>query len=90
MFNLGMPELIVIFVIALLVFGPKKLPELGKSLGRAMYEFKRSSEEFKENLEKEVETEKIKQELLAQQTEIQKAVNPAEKPAEPEKTASNA
>ncbi|HLB25017.1 MAG TPA: twin-arginine translocase TatA/TatE family subunit, partial [Nitrospirota bacterium] len=38
MFNLGMPELIIIFIVALLVFGPKRLPELGKSLGRALHE----------------------------------------------------
>ncbi|HSA79143.1 MAG TPA: twin-arginine translocase TatA/TatE family subunit, partial [Nitrospirota bacterium] len=40
MFGLGIPELLVIFVIALIVFGPKKLPDLGKSIGRAMAEFK--------------------------------------------------
>lgn len=68
MFGLGLPELIVIFVIALLVFGPKKLPELGKSLGRAMAEFKKSSQEFQDSMheemkqvEKEAELDKIKQ-----------------------------
>ena len=44
---LGVPELIVIFVIALLVFGPKKLPELGKSLGKGLREFKRATEDIK-------------------------------------------
>jgi TatA/E family protein of Tat protein translocase len=54
MFGLGLPELLVIFVIALIVFGPKKLPELGKSIGRAMAEFKKASEEFKETIQEEM------------------------------------
>jgi TatA/E family protein of Tat protein translocase len=54
MFGLGLPELLVIFVIALLVFGPKKLPELGKSIGRAMAEFKKASDEFKDTIQQEM------------------------------------
>ncbi len=57
MFGLGMQELIVIFVIALLIFGPKKLPELGRSLGRGLAEFKRASEELKEGLAAELAAE---------------------------------
>jgi sec-independent protein translocase protein TatA len=60
MFGLGMQELIVIFVIALLVFGPKKLPELGRSLGRGLAEFKRASEELKEGLTAELAAEEEK------------------------------
>src|SRR3981081_679996 len=48
MFDIGLQELVLIFVIALLVFGPKNLPQLGRSLGRAMREFRRASDEFKE------------------------------------------
>jgi len=90
MFNLGMPELIVIFIVALLVFGPKKLPELGKSLGRAMSEFKRSSQEFRDSLESEVEVDKIKKDLAKEQRELKDSLNPlADKPAgSPEKTGS--
>lgn len=54
MFGLGIPELIVIFVIALLIFGPKKLPDIGKSIGKAMAEFRKSTQEFKESMETEM------------------------------------
>jgi TatA/E family protein of Tat protein translocase len=50
-----MPELILIFVVALLVFGPKKLPEIGKSIGKGLAEFKRASEELKKTIEQEIE-----------------------------------
>ena len=53
--SIGMPELILIFVVALLVFGPKKLPELGKSLGKGLAEFKRASEDLKKTIEDEIE-----------------------------------
>jgi sec-independent protein translocase protein TatA len=52
--SLGMPELIVIFVIALIVFGPRKLPELGRSLGRGIAEFKRATNELQSSLEAEI------------------------------------
>ncbi|MDE2179985.1 MAG: TatA/E family twin arginine-targeting protein translocase [candidate division NC10 bacterium] len=67
MFGLGMPELIVIFVIALLVFGPKKLPEIGRSLGRSLAEFKRASEELKEGLVAELSAEEEKPSAASQQ-----------------------
>ncbi len=50
MFDIGLQELILIFVIALLVFGPKNLPQLGRSLGRAMREFRRASAEFESTI----------------------------------------
>ena len=55
--NLGFPELLVIFIIALLVFGPRKLPELGRSLGKSLAEFKRATNELKRTWEEEVRTE---------------------------------
>jgi len=92
MFGLGIPELLVIFVIALIVFGPKKLPDLGKSIGRAMAEFKKASEEFQETVRtemKEVERsadikEEIKQvEQIAQTAGPKTDVNEEAQPSEP-------
>ena len=51
MFDIGLQELVLIFVIALLVFGPKNLPQLGRSMGRAMREFRRASDEFRSTIE---------------------------------------
>jgi TatA/E family protein of Tat protein translocase len=53
--SIGMPELILIFVVALLVFGPKKLPEIGKSIGKGLAEFKRASDDLKKTIEQEIE-----------------------------------
>jgi TatA/E family protein of Tat protein translocase len=58
--GLGMSEVVLILVIALVVFGPRKLPELGKSLGQAMSQFRRASEDFKRTWEQEVDLEKIR------------------------------
>ncbi len=55
--SIGMPELIIIFVIALIIFGPRKLPELGRSLGRSLSEFKRASNELRNTLEEEIRIE---------------------------------
>ena len=55
--SIGMPELIVIFIIALIIFGPRKLPELGRSLGKGINEFKRASNELKSTFEEEVRIE---------------------------------
>ena len=57
MWNLGFSEVLVIFVIALIVFGPRKLPDLGRSLGKGLAEFKRASNELKRTWEEEVQTE---------------------------------
>ena len=55
--SIGMPEMVVILVIALIIFGPRKLPELGKSLGKSLAEFKRASNDLKTTLEEEIRVE---------------------------------
>lgn len=58
---IGMPELIIILVIALIIFGPRKLPELGKSLGKSLNEFKRASADLQNTLEQEIKLEEQKE-----------------------------
>jgi TatA/E family protein of Tat protein translocase len=55
--SLGLPELLTIFVVALVVFGPRRLPEIGRTLGKALGEFKKATEELKNTIEKEVSIE---------------------------------
>jgi sec-independent protein translocase protein TatA len=59
--SLGMQEIIVIFVLALIIFGPRKLPEIGKSLGKGLQEFKKASNDLKRTWEEEVQLEKEKE-----------------------------
>jgi TatA/E family protein of Tat protein translocase len=58
--SLGLPELLMIFVVALIVFGPRKLPEIGKTLGKALGEFKKASDELKNTIEREVNVEELR------------------------------
>jgi sec-independent protein translocase protein TatA len=78
--SVGVPELIIIFTIALIIFGPRKLPELGKSLGKSLAEFKRASNELKNTLDEEIR--------LEDQRSAQRAAEPrvthTPPPAEPE------
>ncbi len=60
MFGLGMPEILMILAIALIVIGPKKLPDLAKTLGRALGEFKRSAQDFKRSIDVETTVKDIK------------------------------
>lgn len=62
---LGFPELIIIFVVALIVFGPRKLPELGRSLGKSLSEFKRASNELRSTLDEEIRLEDRRAESAA-------------------------
>src|SRR5678815_3157103 len=67
--SIGMPELIVIFVIALIIFGPRKLPELGRSLGKSINEFKRASNELKSTLEEEIRVDEQRTATAAKASE---------------------
>ena len=65
--NLGFSEMVFIFLLALIIFGPKKLPEIGRQIGRALNEFKRASNEFRTQIEAEIsqlEVEKPRQTIL--------------------------
>jgi len=63
MFGIGMPELIVIMVIALIVIGPKKLPDLARALGRGMAQFRKATEEIKDTLELDEDLRDAKKDL---------------------------
>jgi sec-independent protein translocase protein TatA len=76
-FGIGLPEMAVIFVVALLVFGPKKLPEIGRSLGKAIRGFQDASQEFQSEFQKEATQ---LQEAVKTTAEIEpKQIEPAQK-----------
>ena len=56
--NLGLPEMLIVFLLALLLFGPRKLPDIGRTIGRTLGEFRRASEDLKRSLEQEVDRER--------------------------------
>ncbi len=80
---IGMPELVIIFVIALIIFGPRKLPELGKSLGRSLAEFKRASNDLRNTLEQEVRMEETRDD-----TKTERDHQPADKTGDSNETES--
>src|SRR5205809_6236366 len=71
--SIGMPEMIIILVIALIVFGPRKLPEIGRSLGKSLAEFKKASNELRNTLEEEIRLEEQRSTLEASRAVSQAA-----------------
>lgn len=81
--SIGTPEILLILVIALLLFGPRKLPELGKSLGKTLREFKRASTELQETLEREVDEVKRIEAKPAPPPPVHEAGPPGPAPSDP-------
>jgi TatA/E family protein of Tat protein translocase len=75
MFGIGMPEMLVILALALIIIGPKKLPDLAKSLGRAMREFKKATSEFKESIQLEGDLSEVKETFNNISDEVKDAVD---------------
>ena len=80
MFGIGMPELVIIFVIALLVFGPKELPKIGKTIGKAMGEFRRASDELKDGIQREIDMADREPSESTPSSEVSVETVPAEPP----------
>lgn len=90
MFGIGMPEMLLLLAVALIVFGPKKLPELAKSLGRALGEFKRATSDLKQSIETETGMDQVRSSLNEVKEDIKSHVdlagsvqNPPEPPSTP-------
>jgi TatA/E family protein of Tat protein translocase len=89
--SIGAPELIIILVIALIIFGPRKLPELGRSLGKSIGEFKKASNELRSTLEDEIRIEEQRDRTIKADEPREpaaKAAAPAPAAADPEETVS--
>ncbi len=80
MFGIGITEIIIIMVVALLVVGPKKLPELAKTLGRGMAEFRRTADDFKESIYQDDSTLDKDRKKAEQQHETSKILYPVDPP----------
>ena len=78
--SIGMPELIIILVIALIIFGPRKLPELGRSLGKSLGEFKRASNELRSTLDEEIRIEEQRERQTTIKAEQDSAIDAAATP----------
>ena len=92
--SIGVPELVIILTIALIIFGPRKLPELGRSLGKSIGEFKKASNELRSTLEEEIRIEEHREQRKATHADQESAiagaaVPPSEPAAAPAETAPN-
>jgi sec-independent protein translocase protein TatA len=83
--SLGFPEMMLIFIIALIVFGPKRLPDIGRTIGKALGEFKKATDDFKSTIEREVRVDELRH-LASTQIPVVDTVSrsePAPQPVEP-------
>ena len=83
MFGIGFPELLLVMALALVVIGPKRLPDIARALGRGFSEFKRATDELKTTFQEEIRTDEIKQQLI-KEGKIIASNNPYTSGVEPE------
>jgi len=76
MFGIGTPELLVILAVALIVIGPKKLPDLAKSLGRALGDFKRATNDLKQSIEQETGLDEVRKDFAGVKQDVLTSVDP--------------
>jgi TatA/E family protein of Tat protein translocase len=80
MFGIGMPEMLLLLAIALVVIGPKKLPDLARSLGRAMREFKKATNELKDTMQIDTELQDVKKAFNDISDDVKESIEPAVEP----------
>jgi sec-independent protein translocase protein TatA len=86
MFGFGMPQILIILAIALIIFGPQKLPELARTLGKALADFKRAANDFKSSIEEEA---RVQEEHEASQKVVESVEEVPPKAEEQAKTGEN-
>ena len=89
MFGIGFPELLMVMALALVVIGPKRLPDIARALGRGFSEFKRATDELKTTFQEEIRTDEIKQQLI-KEGKIIASNNPYTSGTEPEAESTDA